>query len=215
MSDTLPVEVRYLYPIPVARYRVSDEYLPLLNNIIDRCIKEGMESGSRYRSKSLYILNDYPEFKQYTTDFINDFMRNELGIDDLIKITQSWVNRNAPHQSTPPHPHPNSIISGCIYLNVPENESQINFFKYGNDNGQSTQFAMLPNYKRGSTRNPLSSEIRHTFKVNTGDIVMFPSYLMHGVLPTNSRKDRWSLAFNSMPTICLGSADSLTEYRFS
>jgi len=215
MSDILPVEVKKLFPTSVAKYQLSTELMPQLSIIVDRVKKEGMDLRMHYKSKTHYILEEYPDLKQYITTCVNDFMRGVLGIDDVFKITQSWVNCAKPQQMTSPHPHPNSIISGCMYLDLPNNDGQIIFLKYGSDNGQNTQYSMIPNYKPGLSRDPITSDFQHSVKVKNGDIVLFPSYAMHAVPPTNSGKDRWSLAFNSMPTITLGAPEGLNVYHFS
>ena len=104
----------------------------------------------------------------------------------------SWLNYTKLNQNHHRHGHPNSLISGTLYVNVDENTDSIVFFKnksvgHGFDSYSFDKPAM----------NNMWNANRFPVKVNNGLIVLFPSYLDHFVPPVQTNHTRISLAFNA------------------
>lgn len=119
--------------------------------------------------------------------------------DVRLRITQSWLNWTKPGQFHHKHAHPNSLISGCFYLNADKNNDKIFFYK---DAYQSIKFPPVE-------WNIYNSE-SWWFPVGTGDLVFFPSNLTHMVMPVGGEDTRVSLAFNTFPVGYVGDEDDLT-----
>jgi len=104
-----------------------------------------------------------------------------------LKLTQSWTNITEPGENHHQHFHPNSIVSGVIYIQADINNDEIVFtntkeishwqFDVQNHNGYNSHLYHLP--------------------IRTGAMVLFPSHVFHGVPETTSTQTRISLAFNS------------------
>jgi len=108
---------------------------------------------------------------------------------DKIKlvITQSWLNYTDKSQYHHKHNHHNSIVSGCLYINARKESDSIVFTK--RETGEPWQIqALEQNYFNCN---------EFTVPVGTGDIVLFPSNLIHSVPQTDHEHTRVSLAFNS------------------
>jgi len=103
-------------------------------------------------------------------------------------ITDSWIARTPPGGKHIIHNHPNSILSGTFYINVPQDSALLFYtevemfktFKFWFDYSKETD------YNRTITRVP----------VKTSDIVIFPSWLNHGVELNNSNQERIVIGFN-------------------
>ena len=115
---------------------------------------------------------------------------NYLGLDfqkaDLI-FQGMWANRNGPGDYNTSHVHPNSFISGCYYVKVPENGGNIEFTD--------------PIGERAMFTYPIKEEVtylprRLSYRCHEGLMVLFPSWLTHGVQPNRSQEMRMSIAFN-------------------
>jgi len=96
------------------------------------------------------------------------------------------------------HSHTNSFYSGVLYIT--ENPSPI-LFRHPmpwrwHDGNRSVNDGVSP----GSNQ--------YIFEPNKGDIVLFPSFVHHVILPHKSRKPRCSIAFNVVPTGTYGMNDS-------
>ena len=115
-----------------------------------------------------------------------------------LRITQSWLNYTDTGQNHHRHPHPNSYISGVFYLNANPEVDKIYFFKE-----EYKQLLIDP-----QTFN-LWNSTSWWLPVGTGDLLIFPSNLIHMVDNTINKETRISLAFNTFPVGLLGDEDHL------
>jgi hypothetical protein len=108
-------------------------------------------------------------------------------------LKEMWVNvlDTGGHQAM--HNHANSFISGVVYLSHTHPGSQTVFMKSpgGSD-------FLFKNDHKGMTPGPYSADKWISPAPQPGDMVLFPSYLMHAV-PPNQGERRITLAFNAIP----------------
>jgi uncharacterized protein (TIGR02466 family) len=109
-------------------------------------------------------------------------------------IKEIWVNFLETGGSQSIHNHANSFVSGVLYLTPSHPTANIVFhkslggadFAFKNQN-ENVRFGP---YNGGKWGMPT---------IAAGDLVLFPSYLLHEV-PTNRGNQRISVAFNAIPT---------------
>jgi len=109
------------------------------------------------------------------------------------QIKEIWVNVLEPGGRQAIHTHANSFISGVIYLTPAHPSANLVFHKalggtgfiFGNTNPN----ARINAFNGGKWAMP---------QTNAGDLVMFPSHLLHEV-PVNQGARRISIAFNAIP----------------
>jgi uncharacterized protein (TIGR02466 family) len=108
-------------------------------------------------------------------------------------LKEMWVNvlNAGGHQAM--HSHANSFISGVVYLTETHPDSQTVFMK--SPGGSDFQFR---NDHKATTHSEFSADKWVSPAHQPGDMVLFPSYLMHAV-PPNPGERRISLAFNAIP----------------
>jgi len=108
-------------------------------------------------------------------------------------IKEMWVNvlDTDGHQAM--HNHANSFVSGVIYLTPTHPAAQTVFMK----SPGGTDFAFRNDHAR-MTPGPYSADKWVSPEPQPGDMVLFPSYLMHAV-PPNPGEQRISMAFNAIP----------------
>ncbi|MGB3207757.1 MAG: 2OG-Fe(II) oxygenase family protein [Crinalium sp.] len=85
------------------------------------------------------------------------------------------------------HIHPESLISGVYYIQVPDTVKQNNSGK-GN-----LSFADL------FIKKTADGQIDYTVKPEEGMLVLFPSYFWHSTIPFSGDKDRVCISFNVIP----------------
>ena len=155
-------------------------------------------------SNNNYILNDkcFKDLKKELDLKIQDYFNKIICPANNIKpyITQSWLNYTETNQHHHKHQHPNSLVSGVLYINCHEEFDKIKFF---NENYKTIQFET----KEWNTWNSTS----WWFPVKTGDIVLFPSSLTHMVETKQGDNTRISLAFNVFIKGKIGNNKELTE----
>jgi uncharacterized protein (TIGR02466 family) len=130
-----------------------------------------------------------------------------IGDDVEIYVTQSWANRAGPNEYHPRHKHPNSVISGVMYLddNSDEKLPPIRFHR---------TLEMFPLDFVYEGLNEFNATCREIYP-QQGMLVLFPSLLEHDVGRNDSSRARTSLSFNTYVRGTIGGKRSLTEVRIS
>jgi hypothetical protein len=108
-------------------------------------------------------------------------------------LKEMWVNLLDTGGRQAMHNHANSFISGVAYLTPTHPEARTVFMK----SPGGTDFS-FKNDHPGSVSGPYNAEKWISPQPDPGDIVLFPSYLMHAV-PPNPGERRITLAFNAIP----------------
>ena len=102
---------------------------------------------------------------QYFMEIYSPARPNEI----RLKLTQSWTNVTEPGENHHQHYHPNSIISGVIYINADVDSDLIMFTN--TKEIRPYQFDVKDN-------NGYNSHLYH-LPVATGFMVLFPSGMFH------------------------------------
>jgi uncharacterized protein (TIGR02466 family) len=105
-----------------------------------------------------------------------------------------WVNVLDTGGRQAMHNHCNSFISGVAYLTRTHPDTRTVFMKAPGGNDFS-----FKNDHAGVVTGPYNADKWISMPPEPGDIVLFPSYLMHAV-PPNPGERRITLAFNAIPT---------------
>jgi len=108
-------------------------------------------------------------------------------------IKEMWVNLmdKGGHQTM--HNHSNSFVSGVVYLTPTHPESQTVFLKPPG----GTEF-VFKNEHAEITPTPFNGDRWVSPAPAPGDLVLFPSYVLHAV-PPNQGERRITLSFNAIP----------------
>lgn len=194
--------IENLFPTPVSFFDLNRPFTSEEISFVKGLeLKENTGNKSSINTK---ILNT-PELSQLNS-FVNQCIQEYLHAvyspanDIELYVTQSWANVTKTGQYHHKHKHPNSFISGVIYLHAEKNVDRITFFK---DN--QSQFRL-----KTDNWNFYNSESWY-FPVETGKLVIFPSTLEHMVTTTMSQEDRISIAFNTFLRGDLGDEEELTR----
>lgn len=152
-------------------------------------------------SDDKFILDKYPHLKKWILSEVNVYAKQALSCTNELRITQSWsIIGNSSLQI---HQHPNSIISGAYYINADQYSSPLTFAK-----------PYVQQLKWETDQDLLQSQDWNWDVVNfypeIGKLILFPSYLGHGVVSNNRQSNRCVLSFNTWFSNPMGSIDSLT-----
>src|SRR5450432_489903 len=107
---------------------------------------------------------------------------------------EMWVNVLDTGGRQAMHNHANSFISGVLYLTPTHPSSRTVFMK----SPGGTEF-MFKNDHAGITPGEFSADKWISPAPEPGDLVLFPSYVMHAV-PPNQGGRRITLSFNAIPS---------------
>lgn len=184
-------EVQALFATPIyfsqLERNFSNEELQFIENSKKDCvvnINKNKTSSNQYVLEEKEMINLKQELMLRLDQY---FKLVEESEDDVkLYITQSWINFNEPNTSHHEHMHPNSFLSGVLYINAVEN---LDFIRFLHPRDPLFQFENKKKF------NIFNSGV-WDFPVKTKQILLFPSYLKHCVLENFSNHERISLSFN-------------------
>ena len=169
------------------------------------------------KSKNTYILDD--PICEKVKKFILDqalILGKSLGYKcEQYKITQSWISHKKPNESHHKHFHSNSILSGVLYYGPSFDSecSSIIFHRKISPHVPGVN-VLVVDYDYDLSPSPYSIE-ETSFNPSPGDLIIFPSYLLHSVPQNTTNKVRKSLVFNIVPEGGLGNNDGLNKLKFN
>ena len=115
-------------------------------------------------------------------------MSQAVGYGDVqIKAANCWANINPQYASNKIHDHANCLFSGVYYLKVPKDSGTLMFY---DPRSAKTFYKPLVSTFTAYT----ADAIAHA--AEEGLMLIFPSWLKHGVEPNLSNEDRVSISFN-------------------
>jgi uncharacterized protein (TIGR02466 family) len=123
-----------------------------------------------------------PLVAAFARDLAFDLARRKLRANAL------WVNVLEPGGAHSGHIHPQSVISGTVYIDVPPGASALRF--------EDPRLAMMmhaPQRKQTARRDQQSFI---TVAPAAGDVVLWESWLRHEVTPNAADRARISVSFN-------------------
>jgi hypothetical protein len=191
-------EVHGLFPIPVLRSaRLLDDAI-VAGLVAHFSAQAGMPNSSSQNLAHTSLLHpsDSPllvQAAELITPKLADFGTVLFGERLGWSIKEMWVNVLDSGGRQAMHNHANSFISGVVYLTPTHPESRTVFMK----SPGGTEFSFKNDHAAVHT-GPFNAEKWISPTPEPGDLVLFPSYLMHAV-PTNPGSRRITLALNAIP----------------
>nr|WP_314446577.1 TIGR02466 family protein [uncultured Sphingomonas sp.] len=191
--------MRQLFATPLYEAELDLDLAELAHSI--HSLAEDDSAGRRwarehgYKGYTSYAsLNDLPRRDPVVADLARALTRHaaifarELAWDVKPKLDSLWVNKLKPAGHHSAHIHPHSILSGTLYVEVPEGAGAIRF-----------EDPRLPMMMAAPTRRADAPEPLRTFVTvhpRPGQLLLWESWLRHEVLPGTGRADRLSVSFN-------------------
>lgn len=113
-----------------------------------------------------------------------------IPLNNNFHISNMWANINGYKDYNLVHTHTYSVISGVYYLKTPKNSGRLFFMNPASDFIEHSWYPCIQEYTQQNSP-------RWNIFVEEGDLVLFPSWLKHGVEPNlNKKENRISMAFN-------------------
>ncbi|MFT7773048.1 putative 2OG-Fe(II) oxygenase [Roseateles sp.] len=192
-------EVFGLFPVPLQR---SSGVLPppLVNALVDHFSTRALQANNSSEALShtrMLQPADSPLLVQAATLItpkVAEFGHLLFGEHLGWAIKEMWVNVLDTGGRQAMHNHANSFASGVVYLTGTDDSARTVFMKSPGGH----EFA-LKNDHAGVVTGPYNAEKWVSPSPTPGDLILFPSYLMHAV-PPNAGARRITLAFNAIPT---------------
>jgi uncharacterized protein (TIGR02466 family) len=195
-------EITPLFPETILKSKIDCNFTKEELNFIKNLplIKNDNNSTSidNYILNNSALSNLKNNILQAVKFYFYEILKSDINTE--IYITQSWVNFTKEHESHHRHSHPNSVLSGIVYIDVDSTKDSIVFYK-----NMSNQIVT------NKTEFNIYNSDLWTFPVETSQIIVFPSYLQHSVNTKEENNTRISLSFNTFIKGKIGNNVVLTE----
>jgi uncharacterized protein (TIGR02466 family) len=144
------------------------------------------------------------DIKKFIFDNINQYLFDLLKINDRINfyVSRSWFVESNKGDFSRRHSHPNSVLSGVFYFKAPANCGNLILY----DNRASLFGSLHFSYGESSPANSTLISIPPA----EGNLILFPSNMMHEVGINLSNETRYSLSFDVWFTGQIGHSTSMT-----
>jgi uncharacterized protein (TIGR02466 family) len=191
-----------IFPTTVGIVELEREFTKKEIDIFNNLERRPNEGNTTTVNNKVLELKEFKKLKEFVTNSVNEYFQKTICPKENVElyVTQSWVNYTEKGQFHHKHAHPNSFISGVLYLNADVTKDKIYFYKE-----QYQQLNVEP--KEWNITNSTS----WWFEVGTGKLILFPSSLTHMVQTIDHDETRISLAFNTFLKGKLGTNNTLTE----
>lgn len=141
-----------------------------------------------WHSKSnLFDLEEVKPFKQLVDEAIAQ-VAQAVGYGNVrIAAANCWANVNPKYASNKIHDHANCLFSGVYYIKTPKDSGSLMFY-----DPRSARTFYKPNVQTFTAYT--ADAVAHV--AEAGLLLIFPSWLKHGVEPNLSDEERVSISFN-------------------
>lgn len=197
------MQVIGLFPTPVYQNKINFKLdIDKLTQQLSFTKNEGGNSFSN--EQHILDIDDLIDLKKLINENLQSYTDTVINPQKELEIyiTNSWLNISRQGEQHHKHSHVNSLISGVYYVKTGSDDS-ITFY-----HNRYNQIKIYP-----KEYNIFNSD-SWTIPVSSGDILLFPSYLDHGVTSCNN-DIRISLAFNTFIRGSIGTSSSSTYLELS
>lgn len=192
----LPVFEQWLY-----RFEAPSDVLQLAQDVAKsvpyRVNRHNLTSDD-FSSRSLLEMTPVREW----VDGCLHEVAQDLGMEcDTVKSTIEWFNRAEAGMWHQAHVHDNSFLSGILYLTPSDAETWF-----------SIPIVFGPDYTLLNLIDPAKHFVFYKHPTTVGDLLIFPSKLLHSVTEHTLPEPRYTMAFNAFPSGFIGSRSD-SHYR--
>jgi uncharacterized protein (TIGR02466 family) len=204
MMKKIESNISSIFPTPIYMSKLNKNITKKELSFIYKTKLNTYKNEGNKTSNDNYILNNkvFKDLKKELNLIVQDYFYKVISPANNITpyITQSWLNYTETNQYHHKHAHQNSLVSGVFYINCDEKFDKIKFFK---EDYKTIKLEV----KNWNTWNSES----WWFSIKTGDIILFPSSLIHMVENKEGNNTRISLAFNVFIKGTVGNNKLLNE----
>tara|TARA_R110001583_G_scaffold78489_1_gene212698 strand:+ start:268 stop:849 length:582 start_codon:yes stop_codon:yes gene_type:complete len=184
------MKLSYHFPTVIGSYndeKFVDHIYPFIKNILDNDNSLYWNYKTTFPNDDInLLLAQNKDIQEYILNLANKFaneMNLRLSKDIMICPFVTRMMKGDNHNK---HNHPNAILSGLIYLNVPEGSSPVVFHDTNNIRVYNRLFP---------TKETFQNRDRISYMPKKGDVLIWESFIDHEV-PLNEADNRETLVFN-------------------
>lgn len=189
-TGALQAETMNLFATPVIRSSLERGFTADEVAFFQQQLQQPVKAIANYSSQNKQVLAEaaMASISARIQQSLDHYLHTVFATSNRVslRVSQSWLTLTRKGESHHSHVHPNSVVSGVLYINVGQQDG-INFYR----NQDSIWYELL------RQQETYHNAYRYFIPVRVGDIVLFPSDLSHGVRELTEDVQRVSLSFNT------------------
>lgn len=190
-----------LFPTAVGKFTLGRDFTEKELKFIKDQATRPNSGNTTSVDNNLFECKELKNLAQFCEESVDAYLKEIYAPKHNVKLrfTQSWANYTEQGQYHHKHEHPNSFVSGVLYINADPAKDKIYFYK--------NEYRQI---KLATENFNIYNSDSWWFEVATGDLMLFPSSFTHMVETVQSDKTRISISFNTFPKGYVGEDLDLT-----
>ena len=199
----MKIKSRYLFPKPYWFTQIDLN----INDLQEECyalrtenpgIRKSNRGENSYHSPNINNLDKKPTLKflmQKILRCANLIHKNSR--EGTLELGNFWININSRGGFNLPHTHAGAVYSGVYYIKIPSDKKKSGNFSFYREMFEShlSSQACMGRFKDGYNQSPYDQSII-PITPKEKMLILFPSWVAHGVDSNQTDEDRISLSFN-------------------
>tara|TARA_R110000822_G_scaffold295792_1_gene418059 strand:+ start:5162 stop:5767 length:606 start_codon:yes stop_codon:yes gene_type:complete len=191
-QDTVKM-INTIFSINIYKEKLAIKNKPLIDYVLNLQKQTGgrkISNPTGWQSLNFDLSQDiFLNLNEEIHKHFLSYIKN-IPLNNKFKISSMWANVNEYKDYNLIHTHGDSVISGVYYLKNPKNSGNLFFANPASEGIEYLWENCIEEYTQ-------QNSACWTIAVEEGDLVLFPSWLKHGVEPNlNKKENRISIAFN-------------------
>lgn len=180
--------IHNLFPTAIGSFKMDREFTKKEKDFILGLETRPNQGNTTSKDNNLFDREEMKDVYEFAKESVNKYLQGVYAPKNNVSlyVTQSWANYTQPGGFHHKHAHPNSFVSGVLYIQADPEKDKIYFYRDG------YQQLKLPT----ENFNPYNSE-SWWFEAIPGQLYLFPSGTTHMVQNTESADTRVSISFNT------------------
>lgn len=190
-----------VFPTAVGKFSLGRDFTEKELKYIKELETRPNQGNTTSKDNNLFDRKELKDLAKFCQESVASYLKEIYAPknDVTLRFTQSWANYTNPGQFHHKHEHPNSFVSGVLYINADPTVDRIYFYK-----------SKYEQIKLTTENFNVYNSDSWWFEVGTTDLMIFPSSLTHMVETTKSDQTRISISFNTFPIGYVGEDLDLT-----
>ena len=173
------------YCVNIFEYDENEKYKNFLINLSKKTSGNVRSNRGGWQSDTdLWNREVFKPLLEKTTNITQSIIDDISNKKPQMVIRSMWGNISPKGGMNFTHIHPSGWMSGVYYIQLPKDNDVITF--------EDPRPARMMDFQRSC----LVKDEYFDYQVKVGDLILFPSWLPHFVLPNTSEENRISISFN-------------------
>jgi uncharacterized protein (TIGR02466 family) len=183
-------EMMNMFAVPLYRAKLGRPFTAEEQAFFHQALAGAVPAISNHSSQDKAVLNSpaLAGLREFAQGHLAQYLQTVFNTSNQVqlKITQSWLTLSGKGQSHHVHTHPNSVVSGVLYINLAPQDG-INFYR----NEDNIWYELI------RQQDTYYNAYQYFVQSSVGDLLLFPSNVRHGVREVTADVQRVSLSFNT------------------